>query len=53
MNNWHFQKLHYWESADPDFEDFIDTIKFQGAIFNQARFIRGGTDGDDLIIYAY
>lgn len=42
-----------WESADPDFEDFIDTIKFQGAIFNQARFIRGGTDGDDLIIYAY
>lgn len=36
-----------------DFENSIDEIEFQGAIFNQARFIRGGTDGDDLIIYAY
>lgn len=36
-----------------DFENSIDKIEFQGAIFNQARFIRGGTDGDDLIIYAY
>ena len=41
------------DERDPDFENSIDEIEFQGAIFNQARFIRGGTDGDDLIIYAY
>ena len=42
-----------WKSADPDFEDFIDTIKFQNSNSQQAKFIRGGENKSDLIIYAY
>ncbi|WLT03100.1 calcium-binding protein [Snodgrassella alvi] len=42
-----------WKSADPDFENFIDTIKFQNSNSQQAKFIRGGENKSDLIIYAY